>query len=166
MAPKFYLYTSAEECCSKWYPEEPACPMAEDDGVQEGYYWIVDFAFYPNFKGDGCAKGDSYPEWMADPLNIEKHLFQSAKECCDMWFKEETAHCQDNIITVMGGAQVAGPNVQGTWYPSLDGHYNCIDGTPPTWMTANRGYKEAYVFDSHAECCKAHWCSAQRDMFP
>ena len=56
----------------------------------------------------------------------------------------------------MGGP--GAPNFNpGTWYPSLNGKYECIDGDPPGWMLAE-GYKDEYVFDSHAECCKAHYC--------
>ena len=70
------------------------------------------------------------------------------------------------IVTVIDGKQIGGPDVTGTWYPSLNGFFQCVDGTPPVWMTASVGYSDAYVFDSHAECCKAHWCEPQRDMFP
>ena len=160
---KHYLYQTPEECCEKWYPSEPNCPLPGDDGVQEGFYWQVDESFYPNWSGDFCAKGNSYPEWMADPMNRDTHLFPSAKECCDTWFPKETAECQRKVATVIDGKQIGGPNVKGTWYPSLNGRFECIDGTPPAWMTASDGYKDAYVFDSHAECCKAHWCDPQRD---
>lgn len=158
--PKHYLYQTADECCSKWYPSSPNCPLPGNDGVQEGYYWIVDEAFYPNFQGDYCAQGNSYPEWMADPMNRDTHLFKTGKECCDMWFPQETSACQTSIVTVMDGKQIAGPDVTGTWYPSLNGHFECIDGTPPAWMTSSDGYIDAYVFDSNAECCKAHWCES------
>jgi len=162
---KHYLYQTAEECCSAWYPSSLSCPLPGNDGVQEMQYWVVNDAFYPNFQGDYCAQGNAYPEWMADPMNIDTHLFKTGKECCDTWFPQETFDCQNKIGTVMNGNQIAGPDVAGTWYPSLNGHFECIDGTPPGWMTASQGYRDAYVFDSHAECCKAHWCDPQRDMF-
>mmetsp|Transcript_34642 Transcript_34642/g.58795 ORF Transcript_34642/g.58795 Transcript_34642/m.58795 type:complete len:283 (+) Transcript_34642:995-1843(+) len=156
LSPKHYLYTTPEDCCNTWYAGAADCPMPGNDGVQEGYYWIVEEAFYPNFKGNNCATGNSYPEWMADPMNRDTHLFKTGKECCDTWFPTRTAACQAGIVTVMNGKQVGGPDVTGTWYPSLTGvSSECIDGTPPNWMTTP-GYKEAYVFDSHAECCKAH----------
>jgi len=164
--PKHYLYTTPDQCCEEWYPNNGNCPQVEDDGVQEGHYWVVDEAFYPNFKGDYCAQGNSYPEWMADPMNKDTHLFQTGRDCCVMWFPEMAAECESNIVTVIDGHQVGGPDVTGTWYPSLNGHFVCIDGTPPSWMTASKGYEDAYVFDSHSECCKAHWCDPQRDMFP
>jgi len=99
-------------------------------------------------------------------MNRDTHLFVTGKECCDKWFPDTTTECQSNIVTVMNGLQVGGPDVTGTWYPSMNGNFECIDGTPPSWMTQSDGYKEAYVFDSHAECCKAHACDPQRDMFP
>ena len=151
MSPKHYLYTTAEECCSEWYPAESDCPMAEDDGVQAGFYWLVDDAYYPNFKGNYCAKGNSYPEWMADPMNRDTHLFETSKECCDLWFPEITAECQSKLVTVIAGNQIGGPEVGGTWYPSLNGKFKCINGTPPSWMTSSEGYEIAYVFDSHSE---------------
>lgn len=53
-SPKHYLYTTAGECCSTWYPSAgTSCPMAEDDGVQEGYFWLVEEAYFPNWKGNG-----------------------------------------------------------------------------------------------------------------
>ena len=166
LSPKHYLYATPEQCCEVWYPAAGSnCPMAEDDGVQEGHYWVVDEAFYPNFKGDGCSQGNSYPEWMSDPMNRETHLFQNGKDCCDTWFPDETAECQSKIVTVIDGKQIGGPDVTGTWYPSLNGFFQCIDGTPPSWMTASEGYSDAYVFDSHAECCKAHHCKAQENLF-
>ena len=162
LSPKHYLYRTPEDCCTQWYPAEASCPRAEDDGVQEGFYWQVDEAFYPNFKGDNCANGNSYPEWMAEAMNRDTHLFKTGKECCDAWFPARTIECQGGIVTVIDGKQTAGPDVSGTWYPSLTAPFVCIDGTPPVWMTASEGYKEAYVFDSHSECCKAHPCDAQR----
>lgn len=98
-------------------------------------------------------------------MNRDTHLFKTGKECCDAWFPARTTECQAGIVTVIDGKQTNGPDVKGTWYPSLNGHYECNDGTPPAWMTANDGMKAAYVFDSHSECCKAHWCEPQRDMF-
>ena len=163
--PKQYLYTSPQECCTEWYPGASNCPLPEDDGVQEGFYWIVDPVFYPNWKGDWCAYGDSFPEWMAAPEERDTHQFPSAQACCDAWFPDETTACQSNIVTVTGGQQTAGPDTSGTWYPSLDARFICLEGTPPSWMTASEGYEDAYVFDSHAECCKAHWCGPQRDLF-
>jgi len=166
LSPKHYLYQTPEDCCTVWYPASSSCPLPGNDGVQEGYYWIVEEAYYPNFKGDFCAKGNSYPEWMADPMNRDTHLFKTGKECCDTWFPNETSVCQNSVATVMDGKQISGPDVTGTWYPSLNGLFECIDGTPPSWMTASDGYSDAYVFDSHAECCKAHWCHPLRDVFP
>lgn len=163
---KQFLYQTADECCKVWYPSSTDCPLPGNDGVQESYYWLADEAFYPNFQGDYCANGNAYPEWMADPMNRDTHLFKTGKECCDTWFPEETSDCQNRIVTVIGGEQTNGPDVTGTWYPSLNGHFQCIDGTPPGWMTASDGYSDAYVFDSHAECCKAHWCEPQRAIFP
>ena len=106
-SPKHYLYTTPEECCSTWYPNDSNCLMAGDDGVQEGFYWQVDDAFYPNFKGDHCAKGNSYPEWMADPMNRDTHLFKTGEECCDIWFPQNTVNCQNNIVTVIDGEPTA-----------------------------------------------------------
>lgn len=159
LSPKHYLYTTPDECCSMWYPNTSDCPLKEDDGVQEGYFWIVDVAFYPNWKGDLCAHGNDYPEWMADPTQKENHIFKTAKECCELWFSSESANCQDNIVETNTGKQVSGtPNYNGgTWYPSMNGKYLCLDGTPPKWMNQD-GYRDEYVFDSHAECCKAHYC--------
>ena len=165
-SPRHYLYTTPDECCSVWYQDGPSCVQAEDDGVQEGFYWIVDEAFYPNFNGDWCAQGNSYPEWMSDVTERNTHLFMTGQECCDLWFPDKTAKCQSNIVTVIDGHQIAGPDVTGTWYPSLNGIFQCINGTPPSWMTASEGYEEAYVFDSRSECCKAHWCQAQRNQIP
>ena len=160
MSPKHYLYTTPEECCDLWYPGEFNCPMAEDDGVQEGYFWLVDEAFFPNWKGDGCGYGNDYPEWMADPTQAKAHLFQTAEECCDLWFPSHSAHCQNTIVYSSVGTQTGGPPNynNGTWYPTLTSPYECLDGTPPGWMVAE-GYKPHYVFDSHAECCQAHYCS-------
>lgn len=159
LSPKHYLYTTPDECCSMWYPNTSDCPLKEDDGVQEGYFWIVDVAFYPNWKGDLCAHGNDYPEWMADPTQKENHIFKTAKECCELWFPSESANCQDKIVETNTGKQVGGPpNYNGgTWYPSMNGKYLCLDGTPPKWMNQD-GYRDEYVFDSHAECCKAHYC--------
>ena len=158
LSPKHYLYTTPEECCSTWYPKESACPLKEDDGVQEGYFWIVDHAFFPNWKGNWCASGNDYPEWMADPTQRDTHLFKTAKECCDLWFPSETAKCQNNIAV-----SSVGNNNPGTWYPSLNGKYQCLDGDPPEWMKME-GYKDEYIFDSHAECCKAHYCQDIRGV--
>ena len=41
--PEHYLYTTPEECCSTWYPRESDCPLAGDDGVQDGGKLIVVF---------------------------------------------------------------------------------------------------------------------------
>ena len=160
-SPKHYLYNTPEECCSTWYPATADCPLPKDDGVQAGYFWIVDEAFFPNWKGDGCAKGNDYPEWMADPSQRDTHLFKTGKACCDLWFPSETTKCQQNIVITQNGHQIGGPAQPkfngGTWYPSLNGKYVCIKGDPPSWMNGP-GYAEEYVFDSHAECCKAHYC--------
>lgn len=158
---RHYLYTTPDECCSNWYPAHGRrCPMTEDDGVQEGYFWVVDEAYYPNFQGDGCAKGNDYPEWMQDPTQREAHIFKTAKDCCDLWFPAETTRCQNTIVKTNTGQQVGGPPDRngGTWYPSLNGKYQCLDGDPPAWMKQD-GYKDEYVFASHAECCKAHYCA-------
>jgi len=165
LSPKHYLYQTPEDCCTTWYPYEQKCPLTEDDGVQEGYFWVVDEAFYPNWKGNGCSHGNDYPEWMADPTQRDTHLFKTAKECCDLWYHSNSALCQDNIVYTSFGKQVGGPaNFNGgTWYPSLNGIRQCIDGTPPGWMLAE-GYKDKYVFDSHAECCKAHTCEDIRGI--
>jgi len=160
-----YLYQTPEECCTTWYPAESNCPLQEDDGVQVGYFWIVDEAFYPNWKGDGCAHGNDYPEWMADPTQRDTHIFETAQECCDLWFRSKSSQCQQTIVETSLGKQVGGPpnHNGGTWYPSLNGKYQCIDGTAPGWMQA-QGYKDEYVFDSHAECCKAHYCQEIRGV--
>ena len=129
MSPKHYLYTTPEECCDLWYPSELNCPMAEDDGVQEGYFWLVDEAFFPNWKGDGCGYGNDYPEWMADPTQAKAHLFQTAEECCDLWFPSHSAHCQNTIVYSSVGTQTGGPPNynNGTWYPTL---------TSPRWPSS------------------------------
>ena len=144
LSPKHYLYRTPEDCCSQWYPAESSCPRAEDDGVQEGFYWQVDQAFYPNFKGDNCAQGNSYLKWTAEEMNRDTHLFKTGKECCDVWFPARTTECQGGIVTVIDGKQTAGPVVTGTWYPSLTAPFVCTNGTPPAWMTASEGYKEVY----------------------
>lgn len=162
-SPKHYLYTTPEGCCKEWYKKGVECLAAEDDGVQEGFYWQVDTAYYPNFKGDYCATGNSYPEWMADPMNSDSHLFETARECCKHWFPpsprnpDSVTLCIDGVVTVMDGKQVGGPNVVGTWYPSLDQSPHCINGAPPGWM-AEMEKRDYYVFDSRSECCKAHGC--------
>ena len=167
LSPRHYLYTTPEDCCNQWYPALGSqCPSLEDDGVQEGHYWENDEAFYPNFNGDGCARGNSYPPWMTDPLERDTQLFRTGEECCDFWFTDTTLDCQANIVTVIDGRQVGGPDATGTWYPSLNGRFQCIDGTPPLWMTSSDGYMMAYVFDSQSECCKAHFCQQVRgDIF-
>ncbi|KAL9179752.1 hypothetical protein ACHAXT_007722 [Thalassiosira profunda] len=164
-SPKHYLYTTPAECCSVWYPDATDCPMAEDDGVQEGKFWVMDTAFFPNWKGAGCGHGNDYPEWMADPTHATSHLFKSAADCCDFWFPAETTKCQNEIVESSFGVQTGGPaNYNGgTWYPSLDGTYQCLDGDAPEWMMAE-GYKEEYVFPSHAECCSAHYCDPIRGI--
>ena len=138
--------------------------MLGDDGVQDGYFWIVDGAYFPNWKGDWCAQGNDYPEWMSDPTQRETHLFKTAKECCDLWFKEESETCQNNIAVSSSGNYVSGPPpFGGTWYPSLNGKFECLDGNPPDWMK-QEGYEAYYVFKSHAECCKAHFCQDIRGV--
>jgi len=147
LSPKHYLYTTPEQCCSTWYPNESNCPMPEDDGVQEGHFWVVDGAYYPNFKGNWCAHGNDFPEWMADPTQRETHLFKTAQECCELWFPSKSAECQDNIIESSYGEQIGGPPNynNGTWYPSLDGTYKCLDETPPPeWMT-EEGFQDEYI---------------------
>jgi hypothetical protein len=164
LSPKNYLYTTPEDCCSTWYPSISDCPMPGDDGVQDGYFWIVDGAYFPNWKGDWCAQGNDYPEWMSDPTQRETHLFKTAKECCDLWFKEESETCQNNIAVSSSGNYVSGPPpFGGTWYPSLNGKFECLDGNPPDWMK-QEGYEAYYVFKSHAECCKAHFCQDIRGV--
>eukprot|EP00578_Thalassiosira_sp_NH16_P025614 CAMPEP_0181100192 /NCGR_PEP_ID=MMETSP1071-20121207/13063_1 /TAXON_ID=35127 /ORGANISM="Thalassiosira sp., Strain NH16" /LENGTH=780 /DNA_ID=CAMNT_0023182907 /DNA_START=66 /DNA_END=2405 /DNA_ORIENTATION=+ len=165
LSPKHYLYTTPDECCSKWYPNESNCPLREDDGVQEGYFWVVDEAFYPNWKGNGCGHGNDYPEWMADVTQRDVHLFKTAEDCCKLWFPSKLTECVDNIVQSNMGEQVGGPaNYNGgTWYPSMNGKYLCLDGNPPEWMN-QEGYKDEYVFDSHAECCKAHYCEDIRGV--
>lgn len=48
------------------------------------------------------------------------------------------------------------------WFPNLD-NFTCIEGVPPPWM-ATEGYEDEYVFPSHAECCKAHYCEDIRGV--
>jgi len=159
-SPKHYLYSTPSECCSKWYPDEVNCPMLEDDGVQDGLFFDVDMAFHPNWKGNWCELSGDYPEWMADPTQRDTHLFETAEDCCNLWFPSKSTECQDNIIEPGDEPSTDPPS---TWYPSLNGQYLCFEGIPPTWM-AEEGYKDEYVFDSHAECCKAHFCDDLRGV--
>ena len=99
-------------------------------------------------------------------MNRDTHLFTTGKECCNIWFPRDTDEYQMKIATVIDGKQIVGFVATGIWYPSLNGRFECINQTPPSWMTASEGYIDAYVFDSHAECCRAHWCEPQREMFP
>jgi hypothetical protein len=110
------------------------------------------------------ALGNDYPEWMADPIQRVTHLFETAKGCCDLWFKDESVACQNYIAISSSGDHVGGPlTFGGTWYPSLNGKYECLDGDPPAWME-QEGYEAYYIFDSHAGCCKAHYCQDIRGI--
>ena len=96
---------------------------------------------------------------MSAPEQRDTHLFESARDCCELWFKSQSTLCQDTIVYTSVGMQLSGPanRYAGTWYPSLNGKYLCLDGEPPSWMQAE-GYADEYVFDSHAKSCKAHYC--------
>ena len=153
LSPEHYIYTTAEECCHTWYPSNENCPLLDDDGEQDGFFWIVDGAFFPNWKGNWCAQGNDYPEWMSDPTQRDTHLFKTAKACCDLWFPHESLKCQANIAT---SNKVLAPTL-GMWYPMLSKH-ECVFGDPEEWMK-QPGYGAYYIFDSHAECCKAHYCN-------
>ena len=158
LSTKDYLFTTGDECCQRWYPYNTDCVIPEDDGVQEGDFWISDAAYFPNWKGDWCAFGNDYPEWMADPTQVMTHLFTTAKACCDLWFQDKSAECQANLAVSSNGEHVSGPApFNGTWYPTLNGKFECVRGTAPAWMR-QPGYTALYVFHSHAECCKAHYC--------
>lgn len=162
---KHYLFTSASECCSRWYPNRHDCPLQEDDGVQAGPFWIVDGAFYPNWRGNWCAQGNDYPEWMSDPTQAATHLFRTADECCMTWFSSEFEACRNNIVRTSGGKQIGGPAGYnpGRWHPALDGGaHRCVDDPPPPEWMNQKGYKSEYVFDSHAECCQAFQCEDVR----
>ena len=97
---------------------------------------------------------------IIDPTQRDTHLFETAEDCCNLWFPSKSTECQDNIIEPGDEPSTDPPS---TWYPSLNGQYLCSEGTPPTWMAAE-GYKDEYVFDSHAECCKAHFCEDLRGV--
>mmetsp|Transcript_15776 Transcript_15776/g.32987 ORF Transcript_15776/g.32987 Transcript_15776/m.32987 type:complete len:657 (-) Transcript_15776:54-2024(-) len=154
---KHYLYTTPEECCSMWYPSSYNCPSTPDDGVQDGKYWIVDAAYYPNWKGNYCALGNTYPEWMADPMNRDWHLFDSAKDCCEKWFPHNPVECEINVAISYNGSD--GSSSSKRWYPTTY-PFKCleVDDNTPRWMQ-QEGYLQYYIFDSHAECCKAHYCT-------
>ena len=160
LSTKDYLFTTSVECCQRWYPYNVDCVIPEDDGVQEGEFYISDAAYYPNWKGNWCAFGNDYPEWMADPTQITTHLFTSAKACCDLWFKDQSEMCQANLV--IPAAASAAPFSE-TWYPTLNGKFECVMGTAPAWMRLD-GFESWYVFYSHAECCKAHYCQDIRGV--
>lgn len=161
-----YLYTTPDECCAKWYPGAGGnCPLGPDDGVQEGSYWQSDVAFYPNWKGEWCNVGNDYPEWMADPTNIESHLFDSALACCQIWYADKVFECETNVIATNNGNPTDGEHESGEWYPTLAWPYDCVDdGEIPSYML-QLGYKQYYVFAGKAECCKAHYCSSMPSLF-
>ena len=102
---------------------------------------------------------------MSAPEQRDTHLFESTRDCCELWFKSQSTLCQDTIVFTSVGMQLSGPTNRyaGMWYPSLNGKYLCLDGEPPSWIQAE-GYADQYVFDSHAECCKAHYCEDIRGV--
>ena len=115
--------------------------------------------FYPSFQGGFCVRGHTWPDWMGEPMHRETHLFETGEECCATWFPHDSSACRNNIV-VMDGTLIVDSDERGTWHPSLNGRFECINGIPPAWMVATEGYSDAYVFDTHAECCKAHWCDS------
>lgn len=169
-----HLYQTPEECCNVWYPESGSnCPLGPDDGVQEGRYWQSDVFFYPNWKehskGNWCNVGNDYPEWMADPVNVDSMLFDSALECCEAWFDDSVLDCELNVTATVDGKPVDGeeeePEEPQEWYPTLAWPYECVsDGTPPQWMT-QAGFRNYYVYESKAACCKAYYCASAPTLF-
>mmetsp|Transcript_41266 Transcript_41266/g.75496 ORF Transcript_41266/g.75496 Transcript_41266/m.75496 type:complete len:244 (-) Transcript_41266:85-816(-) len=161
-----YLYTTPEECCTTWYPAAgESCPLGPDDGVQGGTYWQTDVAFYPNWKGNWCNVGNDYPEWMADPMNIDTHLFDSGAECCEHWYPDQVLECETNVIATHNGKRTDGKEESGEWHPTLAYPYDCTnDVNIPSWML-QQGYKQYYVFSGKSECCKAHYCSSMSSLF-
>ena len=136
--------------------------MEPDDGVQEGRYWQSDVKYYPNYKGNWCNVGNDYPEWMADPVHINTHLFDSATGCCSVWFSDEVAECEVNVIATNNGSPIGGGDDDEDpekWYPTLVYPYICLnDGNIPDWML-QEGYEQYYVFKSKPACCKAFYCT-------
>lgn len=100
----------------------------------------------------------------AGELRLDSSSFlklNSSSLSSDMWFPDHTELCQ---ATIVGPTSRRNPEFDfngGTWYPSLGGDHDCLEGTPPDWMLQD-GYKDHYVFDSHAECCKV----SKLDPFP
>lgn len=155
-----HLYTTPDECCDSWYPGAGDCPLGPDDGIQEGRYWQSDLYFYPSWKGNWCNVGNDYPEWMADPSNNDQHLFDSALSCCQAWFSNDILECEMNVI-----ATPANELEPEEWYPTLVWPYECVsDGNVPSWMTMP-GFKDYYVFESQAACCKAYYCASASTLF-
>ncbi len=123
-----------------------------------------------------------------DPMNRDWHLFDSAKACCEEWFPYNSVECEMNVVKsyngvsqhhffksffyrrslliirnnifVKNGSQSDGSSSSSKrWYPTTY-PFKCleVDGNTPAWMQ-QEGYRQYYIFDSHAECCKAHYCT-------
>jgi len=164
------FYDSSEDCCADLFGDkecnlidacEPEEPSVEDHCIDPLWHFDVDT------KG-GCTNNARYPGTWKDPHVVGHYLFKTHEECCEKFVKPGFSCRKYDVCTarelkskndeeVIEGESDADAEVTGTlWYPSLTGSYSgCVSGTPPSWMTA-KGYKDVYVFDSHAECCKTH----------
>ena len=81
-------------------------------------------------------------------------IYGTPKEGCEKHFSQLNV---DDCVSV-SKASVEKATNQTQWYPQTY-PYDCInDGNTPEWMLQT-GYKQYYVFDSHAECCAAHYCT-------
>lgn len=180
---KSYLFTTGEECCSRFFPTTSGCPY--ENTKQTGYYWesyqenrpnaealppIANLTYYPDLNSNTCIQGDDYPSWMAaDDIYKRLYIYYDAEGCCSFWFGKDSS-CVASVFTSTAGVTLTAAATNSTnateallilksmWYPQLDARMCSNDGFAPDFML-NDGYTQWYLFNTQAACCAAFDCS-------
>jgi len=181
---KWYLFTTGEECCTKFFPSTSNCPY--ESSVQTGYYWesyaennpnsdvlppIDQDTYYPDLHSNTCINGKDYPAWMAeDDVYKRLYLYHDAEGCCSFWFGSfSVSECVSNIIvsdvtdttgTTNSTEEDIAAQLLAKWYPVLQESRCANDGNMPSFMLFD-GFTDWYLFNSMSACCGAFDCTRQ-----
>lgn len=112
---KHYLFTEANDCCSRFFAGVGGCPLQNSVTDQAGYYWetyhdnlenhiampeVYNHTYYADLNARTCVNGTDYPEWMGSDDEFKRlYLFKDLEGCCKQWFSAtEFSYCQAHVI--------------------------------------------------------------------
>lgn len=104
-----------------------------------------------------CSNAEGYPATWGD---VEGHLFDDAKSCCESMFAGKNCGIEDMCDVDMETTTTVAPDTQDPDCPFTVWHMSIVPGEkyacsnsddfPPSWRGA-----EGYLFKSSKECCDA-----------